>query len=186
MFLANEALTAALLGMVIGVPVLLVVFRTPPLRRWREERRFRSAMKRLGARVMRNVRLPDGMGGETAIDYLLLTTEAIRVVGVLRFPGLIFGGKRIDQWTQLINKRSYKFPNPDHYLQQQISAVRLIIPGAKVTGLHLFTDEAGFPRDKPPDVLRPADIRKLPRRPGLRAIPGDLRRAWGVLVDAAT
>ncbi len=135
MFLANEALTAALLGMVIGVPVLLVVFRTPPLRRWREERQFRSAMKRLGARVMRNVRLPDGMGGETVIDYLLLTTEAIRVVGVLRFPGLIFGGKRIDQWTQLINKRSYKFPNPDHYLQQQISAVRLIIPVAKVTGL---------------------------------------------------
>jgi hypothetical protein len=45
------------------------------------------------------------------------------VVGVLRFDGLIFGSGHIDQWTQVIGRHSYKFDNPDHYLQRQINAL---------------------------------------------------------------
>jgi hypothetical protein len=175
----------ALLLVFLGVLAWLTLFHTAAGRRWREEHHIRGAMKRLGARVMRNVTLPDGIGGETTIDYLLLTGDAIRVVGVLRFPGVIFGGMRTDQWTQVLNSRSYKFPNPNDYLQQQVSAVRALVPDTEVHALHLFSDEARFPRGKPPDVLSPAEIRAMTPHPRIREIPKDLRDAWDVLVAAA-
>lgn len=166
----------------VAIACLLVILRTP-LHNWRQERQIARAIKRLGARTMKNVHLPDGMGGEVIIEYLLLTRDAILIVDVNRFSGLIFGGDNTDQWTQVINKCSYRFPNPGHYLQQQVGAVRIVIPKARIEGLHLFTHDAEFPRDKPPGVLQIKDVRKRPRRPKPRDIPKQLRAAWKVLND---
>ena len=99
-----------------------------PLCDWRERRQITRAVKQIGARSRRDLPLPDGMGGEIRIDYLVLSTDAIVVVSVKRYDGMIFGSTKTDEWTQTINSRSYKFPNPDTCLAQQISAVRNIIP----------------------------------------------------------
>jgi hypothetical protein len=160
--------------------VLLLLFRKP-LQHWRQERQIRRALKRLGARGLHNIRLPDGLGSEIMIDNLLLATDAILVVDVKRFDGLIFGGSKTDIWTQVINKRSYRFPNPDQQLQLQVAAVRTIVPRVPVRGLHLFTHKSKFPKGKPPSVLQLADIRKQPRRPRLKDIPAELRSAWDEL-----
>jgi hypothetical protein len=71
--------------------VVLAYLLRIPLRSWQEKRRIRRAVKRLGARVMRDVNLPDGMGGAINIDYLVLAADAIRVIGVKRYDGMIFG-----------------------------------------------------------------------------------------------
>ena len=180
--LNNNDLLAAVLATVVVVPVLLFLFRTR-LKNWRQERNISKAIRRLGVRSMENIHLPDGMDGEVAIDYLLLGRDAILVVGVMRFEGLIFGSPHTDQWTQVINRRSYKFDNPDHNLQRQIDAVRLIAPGARVSGWHLFGHGAKFPKDKPDNVLQLGDIRSLPKRPQRGDIPKQLRTAWKQLVD---
>ena len=164
-----------LLGTIAGVAALFYTFREP-LYNMREERRLRRTIKRLGARTLRDIRLPDGMGGEVAIDFLLLARDALLVVGVKRFSGMIFGGPQTDQWTQVINRCSYKFPNPDHYLQRQVEAVRLRVPGVSVNGIHLFTHGARFPKGQPDNVLLPRDIRQKP--PRLKKIPKPLRKAW--------
>ena len=171
------------------VPTALIVLlglyflcRTP-LRHWYLERQIARAARRLGARCMKNILLPDGLGGEILIDYVVLAREAILVVSVKRFDGLIFGGTRTDQWTQVIKNRSYKFSNPDPYLRQQVSAVRLITPDVTVTGRHLFTSGARFPKDKPPSVLLLEDI---PARPRFKDIPAPLRAAWQRLVETAS
>jgi hypothetical protein len=166
----------------IAIAGLLVSLRTP-LHHWRQDRQIARAIKRLGAKAMKNVHIPDGIGAEVVIEYLLLTREAILVVDVNRFSGLIFGGEQTDQWTQVINKCSYRFPNPDHYLQQQIGAIRTLLPKTRVDGIHLFTHDAEFPKDKPPGVLQLKDIRKEPRRPKLKDIPKELRSAWEKLND---
>ena len=180
--LNNNDLLAAVLVTVIVVPVLLFLFRIR-LKNWRQERNIRKAIRRLGVRSMENIHLPDGTGGEVMIEHLLLGRDAILVVGVMRFEGLIFGSPRTDQWTQVINLRSYKFDNPDHYLQRQINAVRLIAPGARVSGWHLFSQSAKFPKDKPDNVLQPGDVRSLPKRPRRRDIPKQLGAVWKQLVD---
>jgi hypothetical protein len=169
------------LGALAGIILLIFSFREQ-IFNWREERRLKRAIKRLGARALRDIRLTDGMGGEVTIDYLLLSTDAVLVVGVKRFSGLIFGGVQTDQWTQVINRCSYKFPNPDDYLQRQVEAVRLLIPGTAVTGIHLFTHGATFPKGKPDNVLLSREIRQ--KAPKLRRIPKALRDAWDRLMQS--
>lgn len=163
------------LGALAGIAVLLFSFREQ-IFNWREERRLSRAIKRLGARNLRNINLPDGMGGEVTIDYLLLAPDALLVVGVKRFHGMIFGGAQTDQWTQVINRCSYKFPNPDDYLQRQVEAVRLLVPGTAVAGIHLFTHGARFPKGQPDNVVLSREVRQKPPKP--RKIPKALRQAW--------
>ncbi|MEN8133187.1 MAG: nuclease-related domain-containing protein, partial [Pseudomonadota bacterium] len=114
-------------GLLILVLLLILMYLLRnPMRYWWEGRRITRAVKRLGARVLRNVNLPDGMGGEIRIDFLMLSNDAILVIGVKRYDGMIFGGAQTDEWTQTINSRSYKFPNPDNYLLQQVSAIKSV------------------------------------------------------------
>jgi len=175
--LNNNYLLAAVLATVIVMPLLLFLFRTQ-LKSWRQEHNIRKVIRRLGVQSMENIRLPDGTGGEVTIAHLLLGHNAILVVGVMRFEGLIFGSPHTDQWTQVINRRSYKFDNPDHYLQRQINAVRLIAPGATVSGWHLFCHGAKFPKDKPENILQLGDVRSLPKRPKHNDIPKQIRATW--------
>ena len=181
--LDNNDFLAAVLATVIVLPVLLFLFRTQ-LKNWRQAHNIRKIIRRLGVRSMKNIHLPDGMGGEVTIAHLLLGHDAILVIGVMRFEGLIFGSPHTDQWTQVLNRRSYKFVNPDHYLQRQINAVRVIAPGARVSGWHLFGHGSKFPKDKPDNVLQPGDVRSLPKRPRRDDIPKQLRAAWEQLVVA--
>jgi len=172
-----------LLGVVGGVVLLLAVLRKP-LHQRRQERQIARAVKRMGAKVLTNVHLPDGLGGEVIIDKLLLAKDAILVVNVKRFEGLIFGGEQTDVWTQVINTRSYRFPNPDDYLQLQVNAVRAVVPRAVVRGVHLFAHGARFPKGKPASVLLLEDLESKARRPKFKDIPKDLRVAWDQVVDA--
>jgi hypothetical protein len=158
--------------------ILMFLFRTA-LRHWWEGCQITRAAKRLGARMLRDINLPDGMGGVISIDFVVLSTDAIVVIGVKRYDGMIFGGAQTDEWTQTINNRSYKFPNPDHYLLQQVSVVRSIVPKAPIRGMHLFTNNAIFPWDKPSNVRQAKDLRSSSiRRPKLKDIPAELHATW--------
>jgi hypothetical protein len=180
---ASEQRRLTGLLMLAVVLILLYLFRDS-LRYWREGRQINRVAKRLGARMLRNVHLPDGVGGRIGIDFLVLAIDAILVIDVKRYDGLIYGSERIDEWTQSIHRRSYKFPNPDTWLQQQIGAVRMIVPGIPVRGLHLFTDSAVFPKDKPSNVLLAKDPPGGTRRPRLNDIPAELQTAWIQLIHA--
>ena len=165
--------------LVLAVLLILMYLFRNSLRYWWEGRQITREAKRLGARMLCDVNLPDGMGSEISIDFLVLSTDAIQVIGVKRYDGMIFGGARTDEWTQTISSRSYKFPNPDNYLLQQVGVVRSIVPDTPIRGMHLFTDNAIFPWDKPSNVLQVKDLRSnSSRRPKLKDIPVELRAAW--------
>jgi hypothetical protein len=169
-------------GLALGVIVVAVLLRGP-LTSWRENRQIAKVIRRLGTRRLRGLKLADGTGGEVTLDYLLLGRDRLVVVSLKRYGGLIFGGKNMDQWTQVINRVSYKFPNPDEYLRRQVNAVRALAPGVKVSGIHLFTHGARFPKDKPANVVTTRDLRQLPERPRHRDIPAGLQQAWQALAD---
>jgi hypothetical protein len=162
----------------LAVLIALAVVCRKHIAHWRENRQIKQLVRRLGVRSKNGLQLPDGTGGEVTLDYLLLTRDCLLVVGIKRFSGLIFGGPKMDQWTQVINRVSYKFPNPDEYLRRQINAVRALVPGTEIKGVHLFTHSARFARDKPANVLSTRDIKLLPKRPQLKEIPASLRKAW--------
>ena len=164
---------------VLSILLILAYLLRMSLRSWHEQRQIRRAVKRLGVRLMRDVNFPDGIGGVINIDFLVLTSHAILVIGVKRYDGMIFGSTHTDEWTQTLNSRSYRFPNPDIHLAQQLGAVRNIAPKVDVRGLHLFSDTAVFPWDKPDNVLQVKDLLNRNRaRPGPKDIPADLKAAW--------
>lgn len=183
--LSTEQFLLILLAVIAGMGLLLAALRRP-LRHWRQERQIARAVKRMGVRGLGRVRLPDGLGGEVLIDNLLLATDAILVVDVKRFEGLIFGGEKTDEWTQVINTRSYRFPNPDAYMQLQVNAVQAVVPKAPVRGVHLFTHDARFPKGKPASVLLLEELDRKARRPKMKDIPKDLRAAWGQVAAAVS
>jgi hypothetical protein len=161
-----------------GLLIPLFLFRNV-LHHWWEGCQITRAAKQFGAKMLRDISLPDGMGSEISIDFLVLSTDAILVIGVKRYDGMIFGGMQTDEWTQTINSRSYKFPNPDHSLLQQVSVIKSIVPAAPVKGIHLFTNNAVFPWDKPSNVWQARDIRSSRlRRPTLKDIPAELYSTW--------
>ena len=180
--LNNNYFLTAVLATVIVMPIVLFLLPAR-LKNWRQEHNIRKVIRRLSVRSMENIQLPDGTGGEVTIAHLLLGRDAILVISVMRFEGLIFGSPHTDQWTQVINRRSYKFDNPDYYLQRQINAIRLIAPDARVSGWHLFCHDAKFPKDKPDNVLQLDDVSSLPKRPRRNDIPKQLRATWKQLVD---
>ncbi|MBT8117284.1 MAG: hypothetical protein KJO66_05590 [Gammaproteobacteria bacterium] len=173
---SNSEWQATLLVVLVTLAGVLYLLRNRT-RRWNSERKTRKIIQRLGARRIENIRLPDGTGGEIIIEYLLLAPDALVIAGIMRFDGLIFGARLTDQWTQVLGRRSYKFDNPDHYLQRQLNAIAQIVPDVRVTGWHLFTN-AKFPRDKPDSVLLLSDLKTLPPRPRDADIPKPLRAAW--------
>jgi len=179
----EQRLLIALL--VLTALLALAYLLRKPLHYWRETRQITAAVKLLGARFRHNITLPDGMGGETRIDYLVLSTRAILVISVKRYDGMIFGSAQTDDWIQTLNSRSYKFPNPETYLAQQVTAVRCLVPKVPVRGLHLFTDSATFPWDKPSNVLQSKDLRNSGSlRPELQDIPEELHQAWTRLLQS--
>ena len=180
----NSELQATLLVVAVAVAGLIYVLRTH-VRRWRSERKVKKVVHRLGARHIENIRLPDGTGGEVIIDHLLLGRDALLIVGIMRFDGAIFGGRLTDQWTQVIGRRSFKFDNPNHYLQRQINAISQVVPGTPVRGWHLFPN-AKFPKDKPDSVLLLGDLKTLPARPRRGDIPKELRAAWKQVLDTVS
>lgn len=158
--------------------VLLLVSLRERFVVWRENRQIARFIRRLGTRSLGGLHLADGTGGEVVLDFLVLAQDRLLVVGIKRYSGLIFGSPHTDQWTQVINRVSYKFPNPDEYLLRQVNAVRALAPGVRVQGIHLFTKCARFPKDKPANVLSTSELKRLPKRPRHRDIPAALRQAW--------
>ncbi|MDX1696726.1 MAG: nuclease-related domain-containing protein [Thiohalobacterales bacterium] len=177
----NSELQATLLIVLVALAGVLYLLHLR-IRRWRGDRATRKIIRRLGARSLQDLVLPDGTGGEVTIDHLLLAPDGLVIVNVMRFDGLIFGGRHTDQWTQVLGRKSYKFENPNHYLQRQINAIDLLVPDAPVSGRLLFSN-ARFPKDKPDGVIVMGDLKSLPRRPRYRDIPGPVRTAWKQLQE---
>lgn len=179
--LEPEWLTWAVPAILFSLAVLSVgPALTRRLRPWRLHRR----LCKLGRDVLHGVLLDDGMDGKTSIDYLILRPEGVLMIELKPYRGVIFGGKDIDQWTQVIGARSFKFPNPLHKQQNDALAVKAAARGVPVTGRLLFTGESQFPKGIPDSVLNPEALFEE-----FGAAPGEvsevLQGAWADLKRAA-
>ncbi|MCG6937405.1 MAG: NERD domain-containing protein [Gammaproteobacteria bacterium] len=114
----------------------------------------RRVLNRLGLVQRRNLRCPDGMDGYYDIERLVLTASGVSLVQTVRYAGLIFCAEDIDEWTQMIDGKSYRFANPLVELSHCINTVRVKLPRVPVDGYLLFDHRATFPRGKPANVIQ--------------------------------
>lgn len=79
--------------------------------------------------LINNVMIPDGAGGSTQIDHIILSQFGIFVIETKTMKGWIFGDRNSANWTQQIYKCKNQFQNP---FRQNYKHIRCL---AELTGL---------------------------------------------------
>jgi hypothetical protein len=178
---------------IVGITTLAVMFgamlvyvvRT--LRRRRALRRLHSAITTIGVEHRRSVLLPDGNGGATHVDYLLLTPRGILVIDQRDVRGNIYGGDQMTQWVAMSGARRHTFPNPQHALYDRVAAVKQLVGDTPVEGRVLFTHGSRFPRGLPRWTLLADSLRaEFPPSytEAMHDQVGIYREGWTALVAA--
>ncbi len=114
---------------------------------------------------LRDVLLPNGMGGQIQIEHLLLTGNGLLVIDVKPFEGTIFASERMEEWTVISAKGRFTFPNPLGTLYDRVAALRQVVRDVPVAGFVLFGERADFSKGRPRDVLLAAELIDKFRRP---------------------
>jgi hypothetical protein len=138
----------------------------------------RYRLNRLGVRAISNFQFPDGLGNYFNIDRLIMRHDGISLLLVKQYPGSIFCADDIDEWTQMLAGKSYRFKNPLIDLDYQIKAVSACIPGVAVNGFLFFDTRAEFPKGHPDRVIRSDRIPETLKRNKHLQVQAPVESAW--------
>lgn len=149
--------TVAIGGIALG-GLVLVLAAVWLWRRSRGRSTVETALAAISLERLRDVFIPDGMGGEIHIEHLLLTVRGIVVVNVKPYVGVVFASDRMDQWTAIGPRGRSVFPNPLSALYDRVAAVRQLVRDIDVAGFVVFPSLADFSKGRPDDVRLPEDL----------------------------
>ena len=138
----------------------------------------RYRLNRLGLKAVSNFQFPDGLGSYFNIDRLIMRHDGISLLLVKQYPGSIFCADDIDEWTQMLAGRSYRFKNPLIELDYQVKAVSACIPGVPVDGFLIFDTLAEFPKGHPDRVIRSDSIPEALQRNKRLKAQASVESAW--------
>lgn len=139
----------------------IIFFIWKQMNKGKHQRHAQKIIQSLGVKHLHNLVLPDGIDGLVFIDYLLLSPSGFIVLDVDHIEGHLFGGETVDQWSQVINNKTYKFNNPLYANQRKCQAVIWNIeqqagidnkPDCQIHGWVTFTNAGNFPKGIPEQV----------------------------------
>lgn len=120
---------------------------------WRRATRGRRTLQRvlkaISAEAASGILVPDGMGGQIWLDYLLLTARGLLVLDIKDVSGVIFGSDRMDEWAVIDGERRYTFHNPQSALYDRVAAVKSLARDVPVSGRIAFTSRGRFTKGTP-------------------------------------
>lgn len=133
------------------------------------QRHVQKVLESLGVKYLRDIVLPDGLEGMAFIDYLLLVPDGVVVLDINYSEGHLFGGNTVDQWSQVINNKTYKFNNPLYDNQTKCQAVLWNVENIlgdrfknldwKTHGWVAFSNAGNFPKGIPDQVCMIDDLK---------------------------
>ena len=144
----DAVLWGALLSSLLLVTVLaLLVWR------WYVRRnQLPRLIRQLGGVYLRDLIIPDGVGGTIQTDFLVLLRGGVLVLDVKNYRGVLFGSGKAPLWSQLVKSRSYKFTNPLPENTLRVQSLKYLLPDVPVVGRVVFMSEGCFPRERPAGV----------------------------------
>lgn len=148
--------------------------------------RTRRCLESLGIRQLRNISCSDGLDGEYVLDRLVMLPKEIVLIAFKRYSGNIYCAVSISEWTQVIAQKSYKFENPLFDLENQLTALRVQLPGTAIRGLLFFDHSAQFPKGHPDSVLHPGKIPSELLRENCTEPDQAILDAWRALIELST
>ena len=154
----HYALLFGLLALFLVLLLVLVAVKRKKLVHGWLNLKTRRRLNRLGYGKLSKLHCPDGLGYHFVIDRIILRHDGITVLKYMSYPGKIFCADDIDDWTQMVRRKSYRFKNPLYELECQIKAVAASIPGVTVDGYLFFDHHASFPKGHPRRVIHMNNI----------------------------
>jgi hypothetical protein len=148
---------------------------------WLREWRIQRCLARIGCEQIRDLVCDDGLEGQYVIDRLALTRDAILVISYKPYVGNIYCAEHISDWTQVVGRQSFKFENPLFELENQLTALRLLIGSAPLRAYLFFNRSAEFPKGHPQSVLNPENIPTDLLSPDCTSLAPEIRAAWELL-----
>jgi len=135
---------------------------------------------------VRDVVIPDLLGGYTQIDHLLLTPTGLVMLEWQHFSGVLHGSAHAQEWTRFEGQARHDFPNPLRRVQQLGASLDALVLGSKVgvpiEGFLVLTGTAKFAKGLPQGVLDEAALRVwLASQTGV--IPARQQAVWNVLLS---
>ena len=174
--------------MLVGVGVALVLAVTLATLVWRRRSADLGAtLRAVAIDFAHDVVVPNGMGGQIQIEYLLLTVHGVVVVDLKHFEGTIFGSDRMDEWTVMGGNRRFTFPNPQNTLYDRVAAIRRLVRDVSVEGYVVFPPGADFSKGRPREVMLADEFVEQYRKPDraeLERIKEDLAPHWARITQS--
>lgn len=167
-----------LLTCVIAAFVIVLFFARNNIRQAWQTMRTRYRLNHLGIRELANFRFPDGMGNYFSIDRLVMRADGISLLVFKPYSGSIFCADEINEWTQLLAGKSYRFKNPLIELDYQINTISAAIPGVAVDGFLFFDHRARFPKGHPKRVIHFDQIPQILHRNKQHKANAAVEVAW--------
>ncbi|MBX5463558.1 MAG: NERD domain-containing protein [Steroidobacteraceae bacterium] len=161
--------------------------------RWYRARRAHKALvaavTAVGTDSLVDVLVPDGMGGNFHVDFILLTPVGILVIDLRDVHGNIFGGDQMSEWTVMNGAIRTTFTNPQSGLYDRVAAVKAVAGEVPVEGRVVFTRNGRFPKGLPKWTLMIDALRSEFPPVERAAFAGTVERfqeAWQQLKSAVT
>ncbi len=127
----------------------------------------RRCLNKLGYKQIANFKCPDGLGHHFIIDRLILRKDGISLLLYKPYPGKIFCADKINDWTQMLGMKSYRFKNPLYDLEHQIKAVSACVSKVPVNGFLFFDHLTEFPKGHPDRIIylenMPQELKRIKR-----------------------
>ena len=140
-------LSGAVALLLLAIAAGLVLLRLTAVRR-----DVTRTLRVIADRLVRDVVVPDGVGGFVPVDALVLRDRRLYVLDIRDVEGAVFGSEKMDIWTAMGKRRRYQFNNPLRPMHDRIAAVRYLVPGIDVQPRILFTSRGHFPKGRPDGV----------------------------------
>ncbi len=142
-------------GIIMVIALILILTVTliaMYLRRTSALRAITNTLESISPYSISQVAIPDGFDNYLTIDYCVLTSKGIIVLTIQNYSGLLFGGDTIDHWTQVYERKSYKFENPLRFNETCITAIKQVVAGVEVIGKVVFSNAGEFAKGQPSGV----------------------------------
>lgn len=173
---------ALLTALVLLLPGIMLYLNRRKVKHHWLNLKTRYCLNRLGFKQIINFQCPDGLGHHFTIDRLILRHDGITLLVYKRFPGKIFCADKIDNWTQMMGQRSFRFKNPLYDLDYQIKAVSACVPNVMVNGYLFFDHLSEFPKGHPERIIHLKKIPEELKRSKLDKVDKSVMSAWKKLL----
>jgi len=171
-------------GVVLAVLIALILFLSwSPMQQLFAHRSLSRLLRQIGLQKLKNIYIADGLGDVIYVEQLILQADRLLLVTIKPFRGNIFAAEKIDQWTQIVGHRSYKFPNPLHQQETDLQALQAVMPDIPISRLVVFAKGSRFPKGKPADVCDYSDLKEIAEQQKNKVVMPAIQDQWQSLLS---